>query len=258
MNKSDVLSYNIGNNITAFTTTRNGGGCSIDNYSSMNINPFCGDTIEHISTNKKLLCDLLNIKQESLIMPHQIHGTDITIIDNTSNYSKQFEADALITNIPDTCIGVSTADCVPILIYDKKNKATAAIHAGWRGTLKHIVELTIDKMHSTYNTNGADCNAVIGPWIGVDAFEIGNEVYESFYNAGFDMTKIAIKKEKYHIDLKECNKLQLMNKGIKQENIHVSNVCTYTEYNKYFSARRLGINSGRLFTGIIIRSETTF
>lgn len=259
MNKSDILLYKLDNNITAFTTTRNGGGCNVDNYSSMNINPFCGDKPENIEINKKILCNLLNINTNSLIIPHQIHGTDIAVIDSSFHSScYQFEADALITNKPDICIGISTADCVPILIYDKTHKTSAAIHAGWRGTLQRIAELTIDKMHNCFGTESSDCQAIIGPCIGLNAFEVGNEVYDSFIQAGFDMTNISIMKKKHHIDLTECNRLQLTSKGIKNENIFCSNICTYTEHEKYFSARRLGINSGRLFTGIIIRKNTSF
>ena len=88
-----------------------------------------------------------------------------------------------MTNESNVCIGVSTADCIPILLYDTEHHAAAAIHAGWRGTVKHIVMKTIKEMGVVFNSVPQNLKAVIGPGISLDNFEVGDEVYEKFANA---------------------------------------------------------------------------
>ncbi len=158
-----------------------------------------------------------------------------------------------MTDMKGLCIGVSTADCIPVLLYDEAHHATCAIHAGWRGTVKRIVKKAIASMQAAYGTLPQQLKAQIGPGIHLDSFEVGDEVYEAFSNEDFDMPSISMRKEKWHIDLPECNRLQLIKAGVTSQNIKVSSVCTYQQVNDYFSARRLGIKSGRIFTGIILK-----
>ena len=255
-----MLYYDIADNVTAFTTTREG-GCSIGNYASMNVNAYCGDTPEHIKENRRRLCSELDIPIHHLVMPHQTHQTKAAAITpRFLEFTQQQQADylegidAVMTNIKGVAIGVSTADCVPILIYDSRHHVAAAIHAGWRGTVGPIAEKAIDEMNSYYGTIGSDCKAVIGPSISLDSFEVGDEVYDSFRSAGFDNAPIyALRNGKLHIDLWECNRLQLLNKKIDAHNIHVAGICTYQSSDRFFSARKLGIQSRRLFSGIILR-----
>jgi copper oxidase (laccase) domain-containing protein len=102
--------------------------------------------------------------------------------------------------------------------------------------------------------SAADLKVVIGPSIGPDAFEVGDEVYEAFSQAGFDMNEIAFKRNgKWHIDLWQANALDLQQTGIARENIEIAGICTYQQHEDFFSARRLGIKSGRIYTGIVIR-----
>jgi copper oxidase (laccase) domain-containing protein len=113
-----------------------------------------------------------------------------------------------------------------------------------------------------YRCKAEDIKAIIAPGISMDSFEIGDEVYEEFAKAGFPMNKIAKRYpsgqgEKWHIDLWEANRLQIINAGIKEENITMCGICTYKQHNDFFSARRLGINSGRIFNGIINEKMTT-
>lgn len=116
-----------------------------------------------------------------------------------------------------------------------------------------IVEQSIARMTEVYGTNPADLIAQIGPGIHLESFEVGDEVYQAFEDAGFPMEKISKKYEKWHIDLPECNRLQLISAGVPESQVSVSPVCTYMQSDTYFSARRLGIESGRIFTGIILR-----
>ncbi len=162
--------------------------------------------------------------------------------------------DALITDVPHVCIGVSTADCIPLLLYDPEHQATAAIHAGWRGTVARIAQKAVESMQIAYQTNPSKLLAAIGPGISLEHFEVGDEVYQTFVKAGFDMEKIARNKAKWHIDLPFCNQLQLQEAGVQSANIQSTGICTYAQNNDYFSARKQGINSGRIFTGILIKN----
>jgi YfiH family protein len=160
--------------------------------------------------------------------------------------------DALVTRLPGYCLCISTADCVPVLLYAPHTQAIAAIHAGWRGTVSRIVENTLTLMSEQYGTQGKDLIACIGPSISLEAFEVGDEVYHAFHEAAFDMNIIARKESKWHIDLWEANRQQLLAHGVKPENIEISGICTYHNNDDFFSARRQGINSGRILSGIMI------
>ena len=253
--------YHLGDGVTAFSTTRQG-GYSQGNYGQFNINCYCGDDKEAIQKNREALCQLLAIADDHLLMPHQVHLTKIAQIDDAffalpadERHQALEGVDALMTNIEGVCIGVSTADCIPVLLYDPVQRAACAIHAGWRGTVKRITEQAVAQMTAVYGTRPADIIAQIGPGIHLDCFEVGDEVYEAFQQEGFDMQAISKKKEKWHIDLPECNRLQLIAKGIPADHIAVSSICTYQQADRFFSARRLGINSGRIFTSIILRQK---
>ena len=262
--------YELTPNVTAFSTTRNG-GYSTGAYASLNLNAYCGDDPKTIKANRELLCKHLNIgSADQLIIPHQVHGTSILQI--TPSYfsvpqaerQEQLEGfDAVITNMKGICIGVSTADCIPILIYDPEHHCAAAVHAGWRGTVQRIAEKVIASMQQCYGSNPSKLKAVIGPGISLKNFEVGDEVYEAFLQANFPMEKIAEqfpcmlpannqRAWKWHIDLPMCNQLQLEQAGMTVREIHQSNICTFDQADQYFSARRLGINSGRIYTGIVL------
>lgn len=258
-----VSFYDLGKDVTAFSTTRQG-GCSEGAYGEFNINAYCGDDAEHIRQNRLALCQLLGINDDELIMPHQVHDTQIVTIDgaflhlSASERQEQLEGvDALMTDIPRICIGVSTADCIPVLLYDPVHHAAAAIHAGWRGTVKRIAEKTVQLMTATYHSQPSDLIAQIAPGIHLESFEVGDEVYEAFAAEGFPMEQISKRcpsgnGSKWHIDLPACNRLQLLSSGLAAANISVSPICTYEHHDRFFSARRLGIHSGRIFTGIKI------
>ena len=138
--------YSLGEGVTAFSSTRQGGyskGC----YGQFNINRYCGDDEEAVRKNREVLCRLLHISDDHLLMPHQVHQTKLAVVDEemlmlpSEERSARLEGvDALMTNMTGVCIGVSTADCIPVLLFDKKRRAACAVHAGWRGTVRRIVE----------------------------------------------------------------------------------------------------------------------
>ena len=243
--------YKMGAGVTAFSTTRQG-GCSTGNHAAFNINAYCGDDIVHIAANKVALCRLLDIECDHLVMPHQVHDCVVRRIDGPQQEILE-GVDAVMTNVPKLCIGVSTADCIPILLYDPVHRAVGAVHAGWRGTVLRIVEKAVEALYESYGTEAADLQAVIGPGISLDSFEVGDEVYEQFQAAGFEMRAISRRDEKWHINLPECNRLQLVGAGVLSTHIQMTNICTFQTFDRFFSARKLGIQSGRIFTGIFLK-----
>lgn len=255
------------NEVVAFSTTRHG-GVSRGRYGDLNINPYCGDDATAIGDNRAALCRKLGIDDDHLVLPHQVHGTKCLNVDSALLHSNPSERqrllegyDALMTDLKGVCIGVSTADCIPVLVYDPQRHAAAAIHAGWRGTVARIVEQTLAAMKANYGTEASEAVAVIGPGISLRNFEVGQEVYDAFAAADFPMDDIAKRfpckadpqTEKWHIDLPLCNKLQLTHAGVREQSILCSGICTFDNADDFFSARRLGINSGRIYTGIMIK-----
>ena len=261
-----ILKYDTSNNIRAFSTLRGKGS---DNYAEFNITHYCGDAPKHVAECREKLCKKLDIEDKSLILPRQTHGNKVFCIEKEfTSLCKERQSellqgiDAIITDVPRTCIGVSTADCIPILLYDSTKGVVAAVHAGWRGTVARILNNCITEMICRYRCKAEEIKAIIAPGISMDSFEVGDEVYEEFAKAGFQMNEIARRYpsgqgEKWHIDLWEANRLQMINAGIKEENITMCGICTYKHHNDFFSARRLGINSGRIFNGIINEKMTT-
>lgn len=251
--------YDIAPDVLSFSTTRHG-GCSSGLYGEFNINRYCGDDETAVERNLELLGKELGVETGRIIMPHQTHGVETRQIAadflSLSAEVRQMVlegVDALMTDEKGICIGVSTADCIPMLLYDTAKKAIAAIHAGWRGTLQGIARRTIEAMKLAYGTAPADLKAVIGPGISMEAFEVGDEVYGQFADAGVDMERVACWKGKWHIDLPLCNRLQLTACGVKEENITLTGICTFNNADDYFSARRLGINSGRIYTAAMLK-----
>lgn len=251
--------YDVAPGVTAFSTTRHGGaGCGA--HASMNINAWCGDNADAVARNREALCRKLGISGDRLIVPHQTHGTAILDIteeflatDGDSRAAALEGIDAVMTDVKGVCVGVSTADCIPILLYDGDNGACCAVHAGWRGTAGRIAEKAVGAMTAAYGTAPQRLKAVIGPGISVENFEVGDEVYEAFCDAGFDMKAISRRQDKWHIDLWECNRRQLEHAGLARESIRVTGICTFAHADDYFSARRLGTDSGRIFNGIMIK-----
>jgi len=202
-----------------------------------------------------------------LFLPsHQVHGTRTFVIDHDflsltplEQVLKLHAVDALCTNIPGLCIGVKTADCIPILLYNEEATVISAVHAGWKGTVQRIVEHNIDTLVARYGLHPQTLHAIIGPGISLDSFEVGDEVYAQFQEACFPMEQIARKYpataaqplSKWHIDLWEANRLQLVGKGVKPAHIHVCGIDTLTNTN-FFSARRMKDCTGRIINGIMI------
>ncbi|MDR3652258.1 MAG: peptidoglycan editing factor PgeF [Paludibacter sp.] len=250
------------NEIAHFCTSREG-GVSVGNYASFNLSPFSGDNPEHFNENQMILCDKLGIDPDKLIIPYQTHGTEIREIGEaffllSINEKTEYlnGVDALITQLPQICIGVTTADCVPLLFFDPTKQVIAVAHAGWRGTCARISEKTIHTLIEKFNCNPIDIRVVIGPSISAEVYEIGNDVVQNFENEKFDLSEIIISKnQKIYLDLWNANQQSLINAGVLKDHIEISGICTFSEHKNFFSARRLGIKSGRMLSGIMLKGD---
>lgn len=263
---SNLLRFEIFNqfepSLCHFSTTVNA-GVSQGDYSSFNMSIYSGDDIECVDENRNRLALLLDIDEDKLFIPYQTHEDKTAVIDEEFLSKSDLEQakmlhgiDSIITNQKNICIGITTADCVPIIIYDPINKVLACVHAGWRGTLAKLSEKTIFEMQKRFDCKHENLIAGIGPFISEKYFEVGDEVFQSFSDAGFFMEEISsfnVYSKKYHLDLGSANKQLFRNIGIPDKNVEISDYCTFREKYLFFSARRQGIKSGRMLTGGYIR-----
>ncbi len=203
--------------------------------------------------NRQKLAEVLDLDARQLVFPRQTHTRSVVRLSGIPT-DELHDTDALVTNKPGICLCVQTADCVPLLIYDPVKNVIAAVHAGWRGTVGLIVKQVLDQFKSHYSSSSQNIRAIIGPSIGPEKYEVGNEVVEavmkSVPNPGLSLKKHP--SGKYHFNLWEANRQILLKCGVLNENIEISGRCTYTEKEFLFSARREGIETGRLVSGIML------
>lgn len=232
-------------------------------YSAVNLCDYTGDTPLHVQEARQELCTQLGIAPSHLIMPRQNHSNHVATIDaqfmkldGLQRAQLLQHTDALVTPLTGVCIGVNTADCVNIALCDPQAGIIAVAHAGWRGTVARIASLTVEAMIA----QGAQPNhimASMGASICPACFEVGDEVVEEFARQQFNLKAIVHRHSatgKAHINLQRANALALQEAGILASHINWNGECSRCKSELYFSARKLGINSGRTFTGIIMKS----
>lgn len=244
--------------VFTFFSTRNG-GVSEGYYSSLNLGIKKHDDKENVEKNYEILCNKFNFDINSLVFSDQIHKDNILRVDRSysgfPHYGqKVFNTDALITNSKDVPLVTLYADCVPLYFLDPVNKAIGLAHAGWRGTILHIGPKVVKRMTEEFGTDPDKLLVAIGPSIGSCCYEVGQEVYELFlsklgkYSGWYNKDN-----NKIRIDLKECNKLQMAESGIKEHNIYVSTYCTSCNEHYFYSHRRDRGNTGLHCAIIMLR-----
>lgn len=194
-----------------------------------------------ISGDRKLFLEELKIPLDRLAYTKQVHENKV-LVANEPGYHEGY--DAIVTDRPDVFVCVSVADCTPVLIHDPVHHAVAAIHAGWRGTAAQIVKETIKTMEQKYGTQGKDCLAWIGACISERNFEVGEEVAQHFSP---EEKRYDVIRQKFFVDLKQANKSQLLQCGLKAENIEISSYCTVADNDKFYSYRKEKGATGRMF-----------
>ena len=226
-------------------------------YAGGNLSLDVNDDPESVRARRRALAAMLGV--DDWVELRQVHGDALLFEPDPADPEQPstLEADGAATSRPRRALMIKTADCQPILLADASGRHVAALHAGWRGTLAGVVPHTLQAMTRLYGTRPAeDLAACIGPGISAAAFEVGQEVADLFAGAGFPMADIAYTDAstgKPHIDLPAANRLQLLGSGLPPERICISGLCTYTRCDDFFSARRLGIKSGRMLSGIMWR-----
>lgn len=213
------------------------------NFFSMRRN---GSTNNVEAGNRVDFLGSIGFDENSVARAEQVHGDKIAFVETAGNYS---QTDALVTRKENLLLTISVADCVPILIFDKRAKVAAAVHAGWRGTVKNIVTKTLEFFSDEFNSKPDDVVAFIGPSAGVCCYEVGEEVAKNFSD-GF--VKESLLPDKFVLDLKSANAAQLVGKGVPKENIEVSEHCSICDTN-FHSFRRDGESSGRMLAAIAIK-----
>jgi YfiH family protein len=227
-------------------TTRHG-GVSKPPFASLNLGKSTDDSAANVAENRRRLCQALGFSPDGMAWSHQVHGTSVRTVDAPGG-SEGF--DALITDTAGVLLTVSVADCAPILLYDARHNAVAAVHAGWKGTAGQLVAHTLEAMHRAWGTRGADCWALVGACIGPEAFEVGPEVADRFSEAHkrWDPAR-----GKFVVDLKRANADQLRAFGVPDGQIDVSPWCTVQHNGDFFSHRAEHGVTGRMlgFAGLL-------
>lgn len=243
--------------ITAFSTGR-GAVNPADPYDGFNACHYTGDDPVHIAGCRRRLCDALSVPSESLVIPRQTHSARVAVIDTVPVNRESLEGvDALVTSLPSVALAVNTADCVPVVMADPEAGVIAAVHSGWRGTVDRIVAKAVTGMVAL----GADpsrISAAMGPCIGPECFEVGEEVAERFETEfPGDSTVIypTTGSQRPHVDLPRAVAATLIAAGVRSEAIAMPPACSRCDHRRFFSARRLGVGSGRTLS-VIIASQS--
>lgn len=172
---------------------------------------------------------------KNLAMLKQIHSA--ACLASAGRQGVIGEGDALVERTPGIVVAVRTADCIPILLVDERNRAVAAVHAGWRGTVAQIAGHAVAAMSGYFGTDPVDLRAAIGPGIGKCCYEVGPEVAAHFGEQG-----------RAHIDLAAANRAQLLAAGVTPERIYASNLCTMCRADEFHSFRRDREAAGRMYS----------
>ncbi len=257
-------------------STRPGGLSDLGGERVLNLGFAEWDAKENVLENRRRFQSALEAEKLALCGLSQIHSDVVQVFDAAP--TTPCRGDASATNRPGLLLGVQTADCVPILLVDPKKRAVAAVHAGWRGTLRRIITKTIGKMQMRFGTKPVDLLAAIGPSIGGCCYEVGTEVASEFRsqfpNASewFDELRTGDEPNPLQwlnmappghqpppknvlLDLRKANRAQLLEAGLRSQNIMVSDWCTACRRDLLFSYRKEDAATGRLMSVIGIRND---
>ena len=236
------------------------GGVSSGAYESLNIGQSTADAPSYVHENRRRLEAAVGVAPVSLLDMN--HGTRVVRLDQLPK--GLHKGDACITDVPGLPLMITTADCVPLIMYDPVHKAVGLTHAGWRGTAARISQHTLRALHDNYATSPSDVQVAVGPSIGPCCFEVGPEVADQF-RAAFPREKSLLierpllkseqemlqKKEKIvklYVNLWRANLLALLEAGVPAENIRFSGLCSMCHRGWFYSYRRDQRVTGRIAT----------
>lgn len=262
-------------------STREGGVSRVYGGNALNLGFTKLDSRAAVERNRRLFLSELGAAKKRTIWPlvalRQIHSDLIHRVDGLPD--EPLAGDGLVTNTPELVVAVQTADCLPIILVDRKRKAVGAFHAGWRGTVKRIAEKGVGEMRRHFDSDPRDLIAAIGPGIQSCCYEVGEEVRTKF-EAQFAYADTLFRevkdsdpvREKYpllfltarapghsdlpvrlFLDLVEANRHQLLDAGLPAKNIDVVGICTACHPELLFSHRAEKGNTGRMMAAVAVK-----
>jgi YfiH family protein len=206
----------------------------------------------------KALAEAFGVNPERLVTANQVHGENIVRVDGRNfNKTKTVQADAIITSALEMAIGVETADCVPVLLVDPLTPAVGAVHAGWRSTVKRIVQKAVKKMQDEFGSDPSRMIAAIGPTIGPECYEVDEPVMGPVREVFPLWKEVASARgiDKWGLDLVKLNKLELAQIGLSEKNVHSIGLCTSCRRDLFYSFRAEG-RTGRMLSVIMIKPSS--
>lgn len=236
----------------AFSTRH--GGVSTGECATMNLSFNRNDSRENVLENYNRLCSKVGIDTKNLVLSKQTHTNNVMVVSSkhkgTGVTLPCFEdVDGLVTNESGVALVTQYADCTPLLFCDPIKRVIATSHAGWRGTVKQIGKVTVEKMVSHFHCNPKDIIAGIGPCIGQCCYEVDDPVYNEFIKLPYlDLKTIFIHKpnNRYMLNLAEANRQILVHSGLLPENIDISDICTCCNSRDLHSHRATNGRRGNL------------
>ena len=234
------------------------GGVSHAPYETLNLGTHVGDDPVAVEVNRVRLCAELGFQPGQVALAEQVHGSTVAIIDRESPIIAP-GADALITRQSDLLLMLFFADCVPVYIVDPVNRVIALIHSGWHGTVAGIVIQTVLTMQENFGSRPGACLAAIGPCIGGESYEVGQDVVDQFRRTDSLRAANAILPKNefagtYTLNLRQVLYSQLLSAGIRTEYVSVSSEDTFRNRRDFFSYRRDGKMTGRMAGFLALRS----
>lgn len=241
--------------VVCLTTTRKG-GVSKAPYDELNMSYKVGDSQEDVTINRQYLCKQIGITLDCLVLGKQVHGTDISVVTeaDAGRGARDFDSaipstDALITISTSVAIGVLTADCVPVMIYDPVKHSAGIAHAGWKGTLNKIAAKTVLKMQEIFGSDPKDCFVALGPCIGPCCYNVEKSLTEAFRETFGD----EVRESNETLDLAKAVEIQLLSIGVKRERIYSENICTSCHRELFYSHRAENGTTGRMMSLIKLK-----
>jgi YfiH family protein len=237
----------------AFFTRR--GGVSVGPYTSLNFSRAVGDSAEAVAANVARAAAALGVKPDRVFYLSQVHGAVTHVLQGGESAGDVLllEGDALVSDNPALACGVRSADCVPVLVADRRSGVVAAIHAGWRGVVRGAVESGVRALRALAGGEG-ELVAAIGPHIRVGAFEVSEDVAQELEASSPVPDAVDRSGNKPHVSLVRIVRGKLAALGLDQSAIDDVGGCTVTEPERFFSFRRDGKIGGRHLSAIVPRA----
>jgi len=227
------------NNLTCVLSTATGGTGGPKN-GKLNLGFSGSDSEESVRANRKLFLQSAGGTEEKIAIGNQVHSTNVRIVNSAGSYDR---TDGLITSSTDLSLIVSSADCLPIFLFDTLNGVIGVVHSGWKGTRDGIASKAVNLMREEFKTEQSNLICGIGPSIEAVCYEVGEEVALQFDEEFLTESSNG----NYCLDLKKAVVSQLVGAGVPQENIEVSPICNKCDADNFFSYRREGRSAGRMW-----------